>query len=59
MLHLQLRAIEKTDVERRIAEVEQLVRKLQTTLEKSANQRMPRERAKWLADPEEPEAIKA
>jgi hypothetical protein len=58
LLHLQLRAIEKTDVEGRIAEIEQQLRKLQSTLEKTERQRMVPERAKRLADPEEPEAIK-
>jgi hypothetical protein len=45
LLHLQLRAIEKRDVERRIAEVEQQVRKLQSAVEKSALQRMTPQRA--------------
>jgi hypothetical protein len=38
LLHLQLRAIEKTDVERRIAEGKQQVRKLQSAQEKSTHQ---------------------
>jgi hypothetical protein len=58
-LHLQLRAIEKTDVERRIGEIEAQVQKLTLALEKNTQQRIAPERAKRLLEPEEPEAIEA
>ena len=59
LLNLQLRAIEKTDVERRIADIEAQVQKLTLTLDKDNQQRMAPERAKRLLDPEEPEAMEA
>jgi hypothetical protein len=59
LLNIQLRAIEKTDVERRIGEIEAQVRKLTLDLEKNTQQRMAPERAKGLLEPEEPEAIAA
>ena len=59
LLNIQLRAIEKTDVERRVGEIEAQLRKLTLTLEKNSQQRMAPERAKRLVDSQEPEAIKA
>ena len=59
LLNLQLRAIEKTDVERRIADMEAQVQELTLTLEKNNQQRKAPERAKRLLEPEESEAIEA
>ena len=59
LLNIHLRAIEKTDVERRIADIEAQLRKLTLDLEKNTHQRMAPERAKRFLDPEEPEAIEA
>jgi Family of unknown function (DUF5763) len=59
LLNIQLRAIEKTDVERRVGEIEAQVRKLTLALEKNTQQRMAPERAKRLLEPEESEAIEA
>src|ERR1700676_247382 len=59
LLNIQLRAIEKTDVERRIGEIEAQLRKLTLALEKNNQQRRAPERVKRLLEPEEPEAIEA
>ena len=59
LLHLLLRAIGKTDVERGVADIEAQLRKLTLALEKNTQQRMAPERAKRLLEPEEPEAMEA
>ena len=59
LLNIQLRAIEKTDVERRIDEIEAQLRKLTLDLEKNNQQRKAPERARRLLEPEEPEAMEA
>jgi general stress protein YciG len=59
LLSLQLRAIEKIEVQGRIAEMQEQLRKLLSIVEKSDPQRMAPQRADWSVDPEVPQATEA